>query len=413
MKTAFYNEFDTETLEPRSRRDFRSVFQVDRDRVLYSEVFRRLQNKTQVFVAGEYDFYHTRLTHSLEVAQIGRSIVNYVNHHHFGEETIDGDLVEGICLTHDIGNPAFGHAGESTLNELMKEHGGFEGNAQSLKIITEGLHQSGPSDEGMKPSRAFLDGILKYKVFWSDSGKKGKFLYDDQRRYLEFVYPDGVIQPEQSLECQIMDWADDVAYSLHDLSDGQTAGFITQKAIYDWAVENHVSGHEEELVNNLILKLDHREKFQRFIAGRVGSFVEAVQLRDREHPLAEETNRYKYGLNIDPVIRTENKLYQRMAIDIIFRSPQIQQLEFKGQYLYKRLFNTFIRFENEGPSVHTAILPLHLRQKINALKQSSRFTADNAGRLICDFLAEQTDNSLVRMYKRLFDPDFGSLADIV
>ena len=119
----FYNAFDTETLEPKSLSDYRSIFQMDRDRILHSIAFRRLQNKTQVFVSGDYDFYRTRLTHSLEVGQIGKSIVNYFNHNILKEPAIDVDLMEGICLAHDIGNPAFGHAGEAKLNELMKTHG--------------------------------------------------------------------------------------------------------------------------------------------------------------------------------------------------------------------------------------------------------------------------------------------------
>jgi dGTPase len=413
MKSDFYNEFDTETVAPRSRKDFRTVFQVDRDRILYSEGFRRLQNKTQVFISGEYDFYHTRLTHSLEVAQIGRSIVNFVNHHYFKEEAIDGDLVEGICLAHDLGNPAFGHAGESALNQLMHNFGGFEGNAQSLKIVTEGLHQTGSIELGMKPSRAFLDGILKYKILWSKSDKSGKFLYDEQSRYLEFVYPDGIVYKTPSLECQIMDWADDVAYALHDLADGHTAGYISQKNLYDWAVENHIDGIEEEHVNNLIVKLDHREKFQRFIALRVGQFIESVNISEPEHPMASESNRYRYRLELSREIVTEIKLYKQIAFQIIFQSPQIQQLEFKGQYLYKRLFDTFIQFGENIPVINSAILPNIMRRKITQMAQDKRLTNESGGRLICDYLAEQTDNSLVRLYKRLFDPDFGSLADIV
>ncbi|HDR04823.1 MAG TPA: dNTP triphosphohydrolase [Candidatus Marinimicrobia bacterium] len=413
MNPDFYNEFDTETVSPRSRKDFRTVFQVDRDRILYSEGFRRLQNKTQVFISGEYDFYHTRLTHSLEVAQIGRSIVNFLNHHYFREEAIDGDLVEGICLAHDLGNPAFGHAGESALNRLMKSYGGFEGNAQSLKIVTEGLHQTGNIEPGMKPSRAFLDGILKYKILWNESNKSGKFLYDEQSRYLEFVYPDGIVYQTPSLECQIMDWADDVAYALHDLADGHTAGYISQKNLYDWAVENNIDGMDEEHVNNLIVKLDHREKFQRFIATRVGQFIENVELAESEHPLAAETNRYRYRMEVHPEIIAENKLYKQIAFQIIFQSPQIQQLEFKGQYLYRRLFESFIQFGENLPIINTAILPKIMRRKISQMTQENRLSNESSGRLICDFLAEQTDNSLVRLYKRLFDPDFGSLVDIV
>ncbi|MDD3807596.1 MAG: dNTP triphosphohydrolase, partial [Candidatus Marinimicrobia bacterium] len=151
MFSDFYNDFDCETLEPRGKSDYRSVFQIDRDRILYSAAFRKLQSKTQVFLSGIYDFYRTRLTHSLEVAQIGRSIANVLNQNFFKENALNFDLIEGICLTHDIGNPPFGHAGEAALNELMHEAGGFEGNAQTLKIITEKILDAGESNKGMKP----------------------------------------------------------------------------------------------------------------------------------------------------------------------------------------------------------------------------------------------------------------------
>jgi len=135
MKNNFYNNFDLERLKPSLRdNDYRTPFQIDRDRIIHSSEFRRLQGKTQVFLPGEYDFYRTRLTHSIEVAQIGRAICNYLlakekdllNEEFF----IDEDLVESVCLAHDLGHPPFGHAGERMLNLLMKNYGGYEGNAQ-------------------------------------------------------------------------------------------------------------------------------------------------------------------------------------------------------------------------------------------------------------------------------------------
>ena len=207
----FYNSFDTQTLETRHDDHYRTVFQVDRDRILYSGAFRRLQNKTQVFKSGAHDFYRTRLTHSLEVAQIGRSLVHFINKTVFKQAAVDVDLVEGICLAHDLGNPPYGHPGEAMLNDLMRQAGGFEGNAQTLKIIAEQLHEDLEGDQGMKPSRAFVDGVLKYKVLWSNRIKESKFLYDDQVKYLDFVNDGNTHYPETSFECQIMNWADDVA----------------------------------------------------------------------------------------------------------------------------------------------------------------------------------------------------------
>lgn len=406
----FYNQFDTETLGSRHDDHYRTVFQVDRDRVLYSAAFRRLQNKTQVFKSGAHDFYRTRLTHSLEVAQIGRSIVHFLNKTAFKEAAVDVDLVEGICLAHDLGNPPYGHPGEAMLNTLMKNAGGFEGNAQTLKIITEQLHEDPEGDQGMKPSRAFIDGILKYKVLWSDRTKESKFLYDEQSAYLDFVNGGKEHYDGRSLECQIMNWADDVAYSLHDLSDGYLAGFVTQKEIERWASEQTLSKEEASYLETVIKKLDHREDFDRYLASRTGRFIEGVCLIEREHPLSGKSNRYKYAVEIKPEVEIENSLYKRLAVDLIFRSPQLEQLEFKGRYILERLFTTFLEGDIKSFTLNEKILPSILREK---LKQIDRYDYVSVARMLCDHFAEQTDISLPKIYKRLFDPDYGSFYDII
>ena len=151
-RNGFYNSSDLESQHPREPDDFRSPFEVDRDRIIYSSAFRRLQAKTQVFVSGEFDFYRTRLTHSLEVAQIGRSICSFLQKTSAALGTdffIDPDLVEAVCLAHDLGHAPFGHAGERTLHQLMLQYGGFEGNAQSLRIITETIYPGGSARRGM------------------------------------------------------------------------------------------------------------------------------------------------------------------------------------------------------------------------------------------------------------------------
>jgi dGTPase len=184
MKNRFYRAFDLETLDGNREVDYRTPFQIDRDRILYTSAFRRLQNKTQVFLAGEYDFYRTRLTHSLEVAQIGRSICHYLaNRGDFLEEDffIDADLVESICLTHDLGHPPFGHAGERALNRLMRNFGGFEGNAQTLRMISQTIYSGRGRERGMNPTRAFMDGILKYKSLHRElDHPENHFIYDEQ-----------------------------------------------------------------------------------------------------------------------------------------------------------------------------------------------------------------------------------------
>ena len=187
----FYQSFDIETPDPRLLHsgEYRNPFQIDRDRIIHSSAFRRLQNKTQVFLSGEYDFYRTRLTHSIEVAQIGRSICAWLNQQTPElDETrhLDPDLVESACLAHDLGHPPFGHTGERTLHKLMQPYGGFEGNAQTLRILTQTLFNE--SREGMNPTRALLDSVLKYKTLHAElPDAKNHYLYTDQEHWLDFT----------------------------------------------------------------------------------------------------------------------------------------------------------------------------------------------------------------------------------
>jgi len=256
-RNRFYCDFDTTSLGDQRKQDYRSAFQIDRDRLIHSHAFRKLQSKTQVFLSGEYDFYRTRLTHSMEVAQIGRSICHFLasseclSRKLLAEDFfIDGDLVEAVCLAHDLGHPPFGHSGERTLQELMRGHGGFEGNAQTLRLLGETIFESETDVRGMQPTRALLDGVLKYKKLYREFGEDkpvNHFLYDSQERQRAFVFDGRKIPGElregeelnafKSVECQIMDWADDAAYSLNDVVDGVKAGFLTIERIEAWAAK--------------------------------------------------------------------------------------------------------------------------------------------------------------------------------
>lgn len=428
MLNRFYQSFDLERAGGSEiEGDFRSPFQVDRDRVLHTPAFRRLQSKTQVFWSGEYDFYRTRLTHSLEVAQIGKSICRWLLHSSdFLEDDfkVDEDLVEAICLSHDLGHPPFGHAGERSLNHFMADYGGFEGNAQTLRLLNRRIFSQ--TRKGMDPSRAFLDGVLKYKSLWSElktvQGKlpKNHFLYDPQVDELNWAMGGNDFPPElvpgqvrdgfKSIECQIMDWADDTAYSLNDLADSVKAGFLTVERIERWAeAKNHETGEGSPLGD--LLRAIRGQRIEPFVGKRIGQYVRSVTLEKDVNLLSSTSHRYSFRLQIDAGVRKESELFKDLAYEVVFLSPQLKQLEHKGSFMLRRLWELFEKRYVLGESVDGQdfqLLPDADAAEIEA-------TDDPAGRarLVCDFLAGMTDGYAARTFRRLFEPGFGSIGDLV
>ncbi|MDF1740610.1 MAG: dNTP triphosphohydrolase [Verrucomicrobiales bacterium] len=424
MQNKFYESFDTERIETAKTGgggDYRTSFQVDRDRIIHTSAFRRLQNKTQVFFSGEYDFYRTRLTHSIEVAQIGRSICNRLNSTSdlLGEDyRIDADLVEAACLSHDIGHPPFGHTGERTLHRLMQEYGGFEGNAQTLRILTKLLFGPG---RGMNPSRALMDGVLKYKTLYGEvPDQKNHFIYAEQKPILDFVvggetFPESLSAGKprngfKSIECQIMDWADDTAYSLNDIADGIHAAFITVEKVHQWAeAQDDLTSADEALIEELIEAM-RRGRVESAIGKKIGAFINSAQLETSEGFLSGASARHRYRLSIDPVTDAACSLYKRISLGLVFKSRQLQQLDRKSDYILSRLFEVFAeQYVNPAPGVMKFTL---LSEEEESLIQAEE-TESGRARIICDVLAKMTDGIATRTYKRLFDADFGSIVDLV
>jgi dGTPase len=400
---------------------------VDRDRVLHTPAFRRLQNKTQVFWSGEYDFYRTRLTHSLEVAQIGRSICHWLRSIDGPLEDdffIDPDLVEAACLSHDLGHPPFGHAGERTLNHLMAEWGGFEGNAQTLRLLNQRIFSA--KRAGMDPSRAFLDSVLKYKSLWSElkrlqeSPPKNHFLYDYQQGALDWAMG-GIDFPVEatpgrerdackSIECQVMDWADDTAYSLNDLSDSVHAGFLGIHRIESWAEKQEIPCGEGTPLGDL-MKAVRRGTVDPFVGSRIGSYIRAAKLVEDVNFLSGTTNRYRYRLVIEPAVRAESEVFKKLAFEVVFLSPQLKQLEHKGSHLLRGLWTVLEKryvYQDRIDGQDFQLLP-----DKDAAEIAEKESPAERARLVCDFLAGMSDGYAARLYKRLFTPDFGSIGDLV
>jgi len=421
MTNRFYRAFDSETFGGDRKTDYRNAFQIDRDRIIHAHAFRKLQSKTQVFLSGEYDFYRTRLTHSMEVAQIGRSICQFlrtVKGPLSDDFFIDSDLVEAVCLAHDMGHPPFGHSGERTLQELMARWGGFEGNAQTVHILMETMYQDSLGVRGMQPTRALLDGVLKYKTLYGEFGKPpaNHFLYDTQRQVRRFVFgaaaaprslaPGERLNHFKSIECQIMDWADDAAYSLNDIVDGVKAGFLTIDRIEAWADGTVGDALGLRLLDELRDAI-RTDRLAGIFSARIGAFITACRLRKRDNFMAGKTHRYGFELVVAPEAQRQALFYKRMANDIIFESPQLQQMEHKARKVMFDLWDSCWRNYVEPGARVVRILP----PAVGALVDGAKGKRAKA-RQICDWLSGLTDGMIVRTYRRLFDPEFGSIRDL-
>jgi len=424
-----YSGFDTEqATPPRSTGsgigdEHRTPFQIDRDRILHSSALRRLQGKTQVFysfLVGEYDFYRTRLTHSLEVAQIGRSICDWLakTSDLLDEDChVDADLVEAACLAHDLGHPPFGHTGERALHTLMDEYGGFEGNAQTLRQLTVTLFAE--SGNGMNPTRALLDAVLKYKTLKCEvPGARNHYLYDNQEPHLDFVLdsqafpleliPGDVRNEFRSLECQIMDWADDTAYSINDLADAIQTGFITIAKVEAWAAKQSLSDAESSHLKFLLGAM-HDQRVESRLGRCIGEHIRATSLQLRGNFLSGSTRRYQFGLTVEPEVLAKARLNKRIALELVFQTPQLHQLDFKASQVLERLFDALRDRYIEKVSPHKFhLLPMEVGQAIE--KQEDKM---QRARLVCDWLANLTDRSAIRVHQRWFDAGANDMATML
>jgi dGTPase len=422
MSDEFYLAFDREYLRDdfnsERRPDYRSVFHQDRDRIMFTPAFRRLQAKTQVFQAGEYDFYRTRLTHSMEVANIAKSLAVWLRASH-PEVRIDPDLLEAICLAHDIGHPPFGHSGERVLNALMELHGGFEGNAQTLRIVTRTIYDRGQGRGGMSPSRALLDGILKYKRLHRDRGMEtNHFIYDDQAEVLEFCYGTrdlaaalggAEVNGFQSLECQVMDLADDIAYSCFDIVDGAKARFLTPDRLRRWReartakLDDTASGYFDELLEMMV-----KNKLQPKMNAIIGELIQSASLESVDLFMTSRTRRHAYALRLKPEGRARIKLHKALCKELIFGSSALQQIEFKGGHVLRELGQSLFANYLGEKTKPLLLVPDEVHRAVGAAD-----TATARARLLCDHLSGMTDAYALRSYKRLFDPDYGSISELI
>jgi dGTPase len=316
-----------------------------------------------------------------------------------------------------LGHPPFGHAGERTLHRLMKEYGGFEGNAQTLRILTETIYRTEDSRKGMNPCRAFLDSTLKYKsLFGKLDNPVNHYLYDFQKQYLDFVFEGFDLHEKyehgeevnsfRSIECQIMDWADDTAYAINDILDSVIGGFISIEKLVNYGKENSLQDNEAAYLDELI-ELIKAGGIKPKLGSQIGDFIQSCSIEERETFMDGKTNRYKFVLKIDESCAAKANFFKTLAVKMVFRSSQLHQMEFKGDFMLTKFFETLK--ENYIDRITNVKLLPEFNHRTIVSEKDEKLRA----RLVCDYLAGMTDSFAIRSYRRLFDPNFSALADLV
>lgn len=426
------------TKVPKRQQDHRDPFQRDRARILHSAAFRRLQSKTQVMGSGQSDFYRTRLTHSLEAAQIGSGISAQLRHKHPTLcETLfpkTDSLIEAICLAHDIGHPPFGHGGEVALNYMMRDYGGFEGNGQTFRIVA----RLEPFSElhGMNLSRRTLLGLLKYPQVLSKLNKPArnnsidsfrqikasewhppKGLYSDESEIIDWLLSPLSINDRQlfqqiktiennhsktmfkSLDCSIMELADDIAYGIHDLEDAIVTGIVSQHD-FELHVINKLSAlHDpwlEQYTSSLTTKLfstqHHIQKDA--IGSLVNYLITAIELTDI-NSLSNEVNfeekLLRYNATLPKITMQVLQIFKDFVYNFVIKQTSIQRLEYRGQQIVMELFEAL------------SSDPLRLLPSNSAMRwQQAIDNNENAHRVIADYVAGMTDEYASRLHQTLF-----------
>jgi len=352
-------------LHPEPEPEFRTAFQRDRDRILHTTAFRRLEYKTQVFVNFEGDYYRTRLTHTLEVTQIGRSLARALG--------ANEDLVEGICLGHDLGHPPFGHSGEAILNKLMADHGGFDHNKQSLRILTK-LESRYPRWPGLNLTHELREGIVKHETEYdlSDSAAEG---FDPHLR--------------ASLEAQIANVADELAYNAHDLDDGLRSGLIERAQLDSLGLWNMLKESIGWDGHNFSEQIRHR-MIRRLLGIEINDVINATA------KVLAETN------------PTSPEELQRLSFNVVRHTEELQSLnrELKN-FLFSRMYrhHRVVRMAVKAERFITEMFQTYIAEP-DQLPPSVQHAADERGlhRAVTDYIAGMTDRYALQEWQRLFDP---------
>ncbi|MBU0548301.1 MAG: deoxyguanosinetriphosphate triphosphohydrolase [Candidatus Omnitrophica bacterium] len=344
---------------------YRSCYQRDRDRIIHSAAFRRLEYKTQVFVNHEGDYYRTRLTHSIEVSQISRTIAWALR--------LNTDLTEAIALAHDLGHTPFGHSGEEALNELMAKYGGFNHNQQGLRVV-DYLEERYPEFPGLNLSWEVREGIIKHSSVFDVAVKAKGF------------------SPKKmpSLETQLVDAADEIAYDNHDLDDGLTSGLIKERDLEGLEIWEKIN----RKINQKYAKIDLTSRKYLIIRGlidlQVTDLIEHTQsfisrLKINNYAQLQKIN-YKI-VDFSEKIKELRKPLRQFLMQRLYHQYRVMRMSIKAKRFIRELFCEY------------AARPKQLPSEIQL-----RISKEGVKRAVCDYIAGMTDRYCLDEYKKLFNP---------
>jgi dGTPase len=376
-------------LVPEAEAPPRSAFARDRDRIIHSAAFRRLKHKTQVFVYHEGDHYRTRLTHTIEVAQIARSIARALR--------VDEDLTEALALSHDLGHTPFGHAGERELDKLMKAHGGFDHNAQSLRIVTR-LEKRYADFDGLNLTWETLEGLVKHNGPLIDH--QGHAL----GHYKTSGLPAAIIEYSEahdlrlaefaSLEAQIAAISDDIAYNAHDIDDGLRAGLFNVIDLGDVPLV----GSALAQVLKKYPDLDHdrvvHETVRRVISAMVADVLASATANIKSNKVHSVEDVHRQGeaiVRFSAQMKENNRILQQFLSQQMYRHTRVMEIMARAQKVIADLFHAYMN--------DAKLLPKDWRDG-TPISDQSRYA-----RQVCDFIAGMTDRYALDQHKRLFDLD--------
>ena len=348
-------------------KDDRPAYERDRDRIIHCAAFRRLEYKTQVFVNHEGDYYRTRLTHSLEVAQIGRGIARRLN--------LNEDLVEALALAHDLGHTPFGHTGEGVLDRLMTPYGGFEHNRQSLRIV-EHLEERYPGFNGLNLTWEAREGIIKHASDYDIPDGSGFAEYCPGLR--------------PTLEAQIIDLADEIAYNNHDIDDGLKAGYLKPEALMGITLWSEIYAR----VRQKYPQLNEERQMLQTISHLIGHLIRDLVEQSR-------ANIVDAGIATLDDVRAQKSNLVMFSKDTAARNKELKAFLYKNLYSHYKVERMRIKAERfltilfENYLQNPTLLPVSYQEK---------YQEYGTERVICDYIAGMTDRYALDEYKRLFEP---------